>query len=155
MQPELKTLQSLQLQGIRTRTRNADEQNALTAQIPALWQQFYQAFAQRQLGWAGDAPAVYGVYNSYESDMNGAFDVTAAVPASAHPPAELHSIHIAPGDYLVFTGHGPMPQTVIDLWGQVWSYFSQTDSACQRAYNTDFEEYSGPQDVAIYIGVLR
>ena len=49
MQPVLKTITSFKLQGLSTRTRNADEGDIATAKIPALWQQLYQAHALRQL----------------------------------------------------------------------------------------------------------
>ena len=154
-QPQLKTMASFNVQGISIRTRNADEGDMATAKIPALWQQFYQAHALRQLGWPHDAPGMYGVYSGYESDMNGLFDVTAAVPASDAPPAALRQLRIEGGDYLVFSGHGPMPQTVIEVWGQIWAYFSQATPEFLRRYTTDFEEYRGPEDVAIHIAVKR
>jgi predicted transcriptional regulator YdeE len=80
----------------------------------------------------------------------GAFDVTAGV-ATSKPESPLA---LQAGDYLVFSATGPMPQTVLQTWGQVWQYF-QTNTGVQRSYATDFEAYLGTDKVEIHIGVKK
>ncbi|GLH75092.1 hypothetical protein GETHLI_35950 [Geothrix limicola] len=45
-----------------------------------------------------------------------------------------------------------MPQAVIDTWGIIWAYF-ENNTEFIRSYTTDFEEYRGPDQIAIHIGV--
>jgi predicted transcriptional regulator YdeE len=40
MQPELKTIQTFSITGLKVRTKNADEQNPATARIGPLWGSF-------------------------------------------------------------------------------------------------------------------
>jgi len=61
-------------------------------------------------------------------------------------------IAVQAGDYLVFHGHGTMPQMVIDAWGDVWRYFA-AHPQLPRRFGTDFELYEGPDRVAIHIGI--
>jgi predicted transcriptional regulator YdeE len=58
------------------------------------------------------------------------------------------------GQYLVFENHGAMPQAVIDGWGAVWRYFAQSQNY-KRLFTTDYEEYRGPDRVAIFISVAQ
>ncbi|WP_285415718.1 GyrI-like domain-containing protein [Pseudomonas sp. efr-133-TYG-5] len=142
---------SFTVAGLRVRTTNATEHNAATAQIGAMWGQFFgKGLAQAIPGMRPDSP-VYGVYSAYESDAAGAFDVTAGV-AVVDPPADFHTVRIERGDYLVFEASGPMPDTVIASWGFIWHYFQQNPQL-QRRFATDFEAYTGPESVAIYIGI--
>jgi len=144
--------QPLPLAGIRTRTSNADEFSPATGKIPALWGRFFsQQVAQSVPGYTAQS-AVYGVYSGYASDAYGPFDVTAAVQASAVPEG-LVGLEVPAGPYLLFEGQGPMPQTVLAVWGAVWLYFEGTP-AYTRRYAVDFEEYSGDSQVSVYIGVL-
>ena len=45
-----------------------------------------------------------------------------------------------------------MPDCVIQTWGLIWAYFADNPQTLRR-FTTDFEVYSGPDSVAIYIGV--
>jgi hypothetical protein len=46
-----------------------------------------------------------------------------------------------------------MPQMVVSLWEAIWQYFEQ-HAGIRRSYRSDFEAYSGPDQVAIHIGVI-
>ena len=96
---------------------------------------------------AGDT-RIFGVYSAYESDANGAFDVTAGVVVTDGEG----SIPIEAGNYLVFNGQGEMPQMVISTWQRIWQYFEAHPNVA-RSYRSDFEAYEGPDKVAIHIGV--
>ncbi|GGM88972.1 hypothetical protein GCM10009124_15650 [Shewanella xiamenensis] len=47
-----------------------------------------------------------------------------------------------------------MPHCVVDLWGQIWRYFSAPNCPHQRDYQTDFEVYRSADKVEIYIGIV-
>ncbi|NWB25601.1 GyrI-like domain-containing protein [Pseudomonas gingeri] len=143
---------AFQVSGPQVRTRNEDERYAETARIGGLWGGFFaEGLAERIANRQPDS-RVYGVYSGYESDASGYFDVTVAVavttPAPGYPTLEVQA-----GPYLVFEGRGAMPQTVIDTWGRIWSYFEQHPG--QRRFATDFEVYTGPDSVAVYIGIVE
>lgn len=149
MQPTRQTLsQPIAIAGISVRTTNAAEFNPVTGKIAGLWGRFFSEGLFESLpGKLPDSP-VYGVYSGYESDYMGAFDVTAGV-ATTKPQGQLT---LQTGDYLVFSGTGPMPQTVLQTWGLVWQYFQGNPDA-KRSYATDFEAYLGTDKVEIHIGV--
>ena len=45
-----------------------------------------------------------------------------------------------------------MPLAVVETWKQIWNYFA-VDNQYQRNFISDFEAYSGSDEVAIYIGI--
>lgn len=148
--------------GIATRTTNRDEAEPSTARLSALWDRFFSHSWERRLPGSPDGDRrVFGVYSAYESDAHGAFDVTAgvALPATAAAAAQSDMgadtvcIQVEAGDYLVFRSQGAMPQMVIDAWGSIWRYFAENPQV-RRRFGTDFEAYSGPDEVAIHIGVV-
>ncbi len=142
---------AFQVSGPQVRTRNQDEQHVQTAKIGGLWGGFFaEGLAERIITRQPDS-LVYGVYSGYESDATGYFDVTAAVAVTAPAPGH-ETVQVQGGSYLVFEGRGAMPQTVIDTWGRIWSYFEQHPG--QRRFATDFEAYTGLDSVAVYIGVV-
>ncbi|WP_404343319.1 GyrI-like domain-containing protein [Pseudoalteromonas mariniglutinosa] len=137
------------LTGLKIRTYNANEMNTDTAKIPSLWQQFAQQYGQNLTVTS----QVYGVYTNYESDVTGEFDVYACM---AQPNTTLdHTVNVTlnTGNYVVFSGKGEMPQTVIDVWGQVWQYFCNEDCQHVRAYDTDYEFYKSIDEVDVVISV--
>jgi predicted transcriptional regulator YdeE len=150
MNLQLKTFEAFAVTGLQTRTKNADEQNPQTAKIGPLWQRF---FVSGLFQPSSNAPRVVGVYDCYESDWNGAFNVTAGIKAASSELQGMKTVQVQAGKYLVFTSKGVMPQAVIAGWMQVWQHFSAPRTDVQRLYATDFEEYLAPDEVAICIGV--
>lgn len=153
--PSSTHLGAISVTGLCVRTRNSDEINPATARIGELWERFFSQSWERCLPARGDADnRIFGVYSGYESNEHGAFDVTAgvAVPPPVAPVAGAVQVTVLEGRYLVFTGQGAMPQTVIETWVEVWRYFSQ-HPAIRRRFGTDFEAYEGPDKVDIHIGV--
>ncbi len=145
-------------QGMSVRTTNADEMTAgnenSTAKIGDLWQNFYGQFADS----LDDNSQIFGIYHNYESDVNGAFDVTACFANDKELKDNLDTIIIPTGKYLVFKKQGAMPQAVIEAWDEVWNYFNSdgcTDKqdSYRRSYQVDFEKYIGADIVEVYIGV--
>lgn len=142
--PKLKQITGLVVKGFQTRTQNSDEFSEKTAKIPALW----QAFSSSQ--YANNAD-IYGIYSDYATDANGAYSVTVGIETDTAEIA-LGSTEIHSGNYLVFESQGTMPTTTIALWKYIWNYF-ETEHRYQRNFISDFEHYTAPDKVAIYIGV--
>lgn len=142
--PIMKHVDSFEVTGLNATTKNIDEFNQDTAKIPKLWQQFYSNHFMPNA-------IIYGVYSNYESDANGLYTVTVGT-SNTTQDKKLNTIKVNAGNYLIFGGKGPMPQTVIETWKQVWNYFSE-NSHHQRCFLTDFEMYENENEVAIYIGV--
>lgn len=142
--PIIKHIESFIVTGLSTRTQNCDEFNQETAKIPTLWHQFYTSDLAANT-------SIFSVYSNYDSGVNGHYTVTVG-SASDDARDQFSSTIIQAGNYLVFQNKGPMPDIVIELWKQIWSYF-ETHSEYQRNFISDFEAYSGSDQVTIYIGV--
>ncbi|AWF81816.1 hypothetical protein BTJ40_13820 [Microbulbifer sp. A4B17] len=147
---EVRELESLDLVGFYTRTKNADEADPQKAKIAPIWNKFGAEAAPKLRG----NPKVFGVYSNYESDHTGLFDVYACSDMlSMDMSEEFKEIQIQPGKYLIFSAKGDMPQVVIDLWSEVWGYFTAEDCPHKRAFTTDFEQYVDGNEVQIAIGI--
>ncbi|WP_027612686.1 GyrI-like domain-containing protein [Pseudomonas sp. URIL14HWK12:I6] len=137
--------------GLQVRTTNAAEHQPETAKIGPMWGRFFgEELAESIPGKSANSP-IYGVYSAYESDASGAFDVTAGVAVNASVK-DFESVRIEGGEYLVFEAQGPLPDAVISIWGKIWDFFA-ANPQIQRRYATDFEAYTGPESVSVYIGV--
>jgi predicted transcriptional regulator YdeE len=97
-----------------------------------------------------DSP-LYGAYSAYESDAKGQFTATVAVAVSAATPA-FDTIEVGGGRYLVFDARGPIPQSVIEAWGKIWTFF-EASKEWKRRFAEDFEVYRNSDMVEIYIAV--
>lgn len=144
IKPSIEYVENFTVTGISTNTINAQEKNPTTAKIPALWQQFYSSDLNQHA-------LIYGVYSGYESDEQGSYTLTVGTAERKNRKNE-HTVTIKTGNYLVFKDTGPMPITVINLWQQIWNYFSE-EINYQRNFISDFEVYKGTDQVAIYIGI--
>jgi predicted transcriptional regulator YdeE len=151
MTPRLTPIIPFTISGLSTRTSNRDEGDPSTARLPLLWGRFFGEDVQSSTPEQVPGTSVYGVYSEYESDASGAYTVTVGVSVTT-PAIGLSSATVLGGHYLVFDGHGEMPQVVIDLWKSVWGYF-ESHREHTRAFQTDFERYAGPRDVSIYISI--
>ena len=148
MQPELQRLDTFHVAGVTARTTNRDENDPQIARIGTLWNRFFDERVYERFPHRRPDMHLYGVYSAYETDAQGAFDVTAGVAVKEAPAA----VRIEGGDYLVFRGQGEMPQMVLAVWEAIWQYF-EAHPEVRRSYRSDFEAYSGPEEVAIHIGV--
>ena len=146
---EVKQLASKTFKGLKVRTCNANEMNTGTAKIADLW----QAFAEKYSAKLTANSKVYGVYTNYESDVSGEFDVIACSDDLSIKAPDALSVTTTAGRYLVFTGEGEMPDAIIDLWGEIWQYFSSDDCAHTRTYTSDFEYYKSANEVEIAIAI--
>ena len=141
-------IDKLNVTGISVRTKNADEINPSTAKIGSLWEKFYAELAPK----LDQNSHIYGLYINYESDQTGSFDIVACSDSLTVNNLEKHQINA--GKYLKFEGAGDMPQAVVDLWQEVWGYFSSDGCEHTRAFTTDFELYKNEKEIEIYISIL-
>lgn len=148
MQPQLQRLDAFNVAGLTARTTNRDENNPQAARISTLWNRFFDERIYEKTPHRIADMHLYGVYSAYETDADGAFDITTGVAVADGPEA----VRIEGGDYLVFAGQGAMPQMVLAAWQAIWQYFD-AHPEIKRRYRSDFEAYSGPEQVAIHIGV--
>jgi len=140
-------VESFTVEGMSTVTTNRQEMDPETGKIGKLWDRFFALCENRKC-----IPETgYGLYHRYETDCNGPFTVTAAT-IPGHIKGLGETVEVPAGTYLKFERSGPMPQTCIALWQDIWGYFS-SDTAPSRTYLVDFEEYRGEESVAIHIGV--
>ena len=148
MEPLRQHHEAVAVAGISTRTTNAEEAHPATGRIPPLWGRF---FGENVMGTTPHRdPAElrnFGVYSNYESDAQGAFDVTAGVAV-----AEGATVQIEAGDYLVFPADGPMPHAVVGAWAMAWHYF-EAHPEIKRRFVSDFEAYTSPVSATVHVGV--
>ena len=149
MEPLRQHQDAFAVAGLSVRPTHRDEGSPATGQIPGLWARF---FGENVMGKTphrnmGDLRN-FGVYSGYESDAQGAFDVTAGVAVT-----QGATVQIEAGDYLVFNASGPMPQAVLGAWVAVWQYF-EAHPEVRRRYVSDFESYSSPVSATVHIGVV-
>jgi predicted transcriptional regulator YdeE len=147
---KVQSIECFDVVGFSVRTKNEDEMKTGMAKIGGLWSQFFLNAGPKLL----PESKIYGVYTHYESDFTGCFDVIAGSDTLTTDTLEgLTKVTIPSGNYLCFSAQGIMPQTVIALWGEVWSYFTAGDCPHTRLYTADFELYKNTTDVEIYIAV--
>jgi len=137
---------TLGLSGLVTRTNNAAESQAETAKIGPLWQAYFSVHPDA----LAEGGSMYGVYHEYQSDMDGDYSVLVGTPTTSDDSSD---IRLATGDYLKFSGSGKMPDCVVELWREIWRYFTSSECQYQRSYHTDYEVYSDTTRVDIYIGI--
>ncbi|WP_339691731.1 GyrI-like domain-containing protein [uncultured Pseudoalteromonas sp.] len=148
---EVKQLASKTLTGLKVRTCNANEMNAGTAKIAELWQKFGEKYTSKLT----KDSKVFGVYTNYESDVTGDFDVIACSDEQSINLRDSVTVTTHAGSYLVFSGEGEMPDAIIDLWGEIWQYFSSDDCRYTRTYTSDYEYYKTATEVEIAIAIAE
>ena len=148
--PDIKKieLKSKTIKGLQVRTKNIDEMNPETQKIAPLWGKFFEEIVPT----LNSDASMYGVYHHYESDAMGEFNVLVGSDV-LNEGKDVQSVTLKEGKYLMFPAKGEMPQAIIDTWGQVWAYFEDPSIDEVRAYETDFELYTGLDTAEIYIGV--
>ena len=147
---KVQVIDAVELSGFKVRTTNENEMSLETANIAGLW----QTFSTQGGPHLTEKSQVFGVYTNYQSDYTGEFDVLACSDEAAMAGLEQTShVQIEAGKYLTFEAQGEMPQAVIELWGEVWGYFTQADCPHTRRYTSDFERYIGEDRVEISIAI--
>ena len=142
-------LKAKTIQGLSVRTNNSNEFDPKTSKIGKLHHDFdadvtvdYKAGAR-----------VYAIYYDFASDMHGDYSVLAGADQVVAAKQLLEEVVIQEGDYLLFKGKGEVPGVIFETWQKVWDYFKEEKEEAKRAYTTDFEYYTGPDEIEIYISM--
>jgi predicted transcriptional regulator YdeE len=145
----LVNIDSKSIFGLVLRTSNATELDPKTAQIA----QFVQEVDREVKINYREGRRAYSVYHNYESDMSGEFDILMGSDEIEYSTQPLRTVTIEAGHYLEFEAEGEMPEMVIELWMQIWAYFSSDTCKYKRRYTTDFEYYKTANQVSVFIAV--
>ncbi|KTC87248.1 GyrI-like domain-containing protein [Legionella drozanskii] len=149
-EPKLATLKSFIVSGLSVRTKNSEEFNQSTAKLPKLWEDF--GGVVHNLSGSKEFSEVFGVYSDYDFDATGYYKVTVGIPVKSWQISpEFSTVIIQAGNYLVFSGKGEMPKTVIEIWLRIWSFF-ESRVEYTRNFISDFERYRG-DEIDIHIGI--
>ncbi|KTD17399.1 GyrI-like domain-containing protein [Legionella jordanis] len=144
LKPVKQYVEQFAITGFSKRTKNIDEAHPEQAKIPALWQQFQES------DLSAHKPAI-AVYSDYESNAEGLYTITVGVAQNQQLPL-CSRVEIKAGQYLQFKNNGPMPDTIIKTWQEIWGYFNG-NTHYLRNFISDFEVYNGPNEFAIFIGI--
>lgn len=95
------------------------------------------------------------IYTNYESDATGMYDVMAGADTLvANNLSNTKTVKVQADKYLVFSAQGEIPNVCIELWKEIWGYFSSEICEYERLYTTDFESYSNCKSgIEIYIAI--
>ena len=134
MSYELVELEEKTVVGLTARMGNRDPNCG--AVIGGLWQRLFGEGVFFAIPSPADDHSI-GLYDNYETDMNGLYDVTIgrAVTDRAGRPEGTAVKTIPAGKYAEFVVRGDVQQAIGAFWTEVWKL------PLDRAYTADFEEY--------------
>ncbi len=149
-----KQVDRIVISGINTRTSNKQEDDPEIAQIPNLWRRFYEEELPKIIPNQTSNFAIYGVYSQFDTGAGGDFTFTAGVEIRndltenmAFPVVVIES-----GKYLEFNVKGPMPDSILNKWKDIWEFFKK-NADYKRAYKTDFDVYKSQEEADIYVSI--
>ncbi len=143
MEYEIVDLDEIIIAGVSCRTSNTAPD--MQEKIGGLWKKLYADNIPEKLS-DGSNPFVYGVYSGYSPDFTGEFTVTAGCRVGKTPESGEY-VTVPSGKYAKFKVRGDMVKAVAAFWCRLWAI------DIDRAYTADFEEYTGEQDINIYISL--
>jgi len=153
MSPKLVTLEPMRIVGFEVRTSVREEMAPHTAKIIKLWDRFKKEQVRERICGENPTCPPVALFSKYESDYNGKFSLLAGVVAQGDDvPEGMTSVTTEGGQYLLFSGSGPMPKVWFSVWQGVTEYFSKKPQY-KRAYTTDFEIYPAADKLDIHISV--
>ena len=150
MKYEVVNLEEKVMVGLCKRTKNTAPDMAES--INRMWQRLYSENMLDQILHRVNGSTI-ALYDAYESDANGLYDVTIGTEISdtKDQPKELVVKKIPAGKYAKFEVEGPLSTAIYDFWNKLWKM------PLMRNYKGDFEEYllnDGVNcKVNIYIGI--
>ena len=155
-----KQISTFSVVGIEARTNNRREARG-DGVIPAQWQKFFREDIPQKIPHK-TGPDFYAIYAHYSSGPNGEYNYVVGAPVKDEtiPPEGMVKIHVAAGNYAVFTtDKGPLAQIMPAAWQKIAKL--EREGKLRRKYQTDFEIYDerarDPQNaqVDIYVGVVE
>lgn len=150
MDYEVVNLKEQMVVGLTARTKNSDPYMGMV--IGSLWNSFYQDGICASIPNKKNDKAL-GIYSDYESDANGAYNVTVACAVSIADklPQNVLVKTIPAGKYAKFVVRGHMQHAVVEFWQKLWTM------NLDRTFISDFEEYQDANienaTIHIYIGI--
>ena len=149
-----KQIDRIVISGINTRTCNKTEDNPETAQISDLWRRFYSDELPRVIPNQTSNFSIYGVYSDFDKEAGGDFTVTVGVEIQndLEDNMAFPVVVVEPGRYLMFAVKGPMPESALKTWKEIWEFFS-TSKEYTRAFTADFDVYKSQGEVDIYVSI--
>lgn len=140
--------------GVKDRTSSLLESEYEEAKIPMLWRTYFQSSILSPIPDECENSPAYALYYEYEDGMSAEYSVLVGTEVSQtkNIKNEYEHTKIQKGEYLRFDASGTLPETVIKLWQDIWKFFEQ-NKEYERVFRSDFEVYSGEEDVSIYIGI--
>ena len=107
------------------------------------------------LNYHGDR---YALYHEYESDYDGEYTLTLAIPTEGLSETLLEDREAIVSldsevSYQAFEVDTFDPNGVIAVWQEIWTL--EEEGKLQRAYGIDYEKYSVDGSVTIYIGLAK
>jgi len=150
------SLPAIKMVGLACRTRNQFETAESSARIPQVWEDFYDKKAIHKIENIKNPNCIMGVFTKYESDQDGFYTMILGteVKEFGHIPEGLIGLSIMDNQYLLFSGEGELPDSVLDTWENASDFFSENRDY-QRGYTTDIEVYNLDEleSVKLYIAV--
>src|SRR5262249_25635844 len=152
--PELRTRDEFAVIGIAARTSNSAEMSGAEAKIPGLWNDYYASGVADRIPNRVEDQSTLAVYTDYETDHNGPYSLVLGQQVSSleEVPDGMVGLEIPAGRYLGFPAEGPVPESIIAAWRDIWSYF-QDSREFARAYTNDFEIYKN-NTTEIFIAIV-
>ncbi|GAB3489080.1 GyrI-like domain-containing protein [Marinomonas epiphytica] len=142
--------QAMSLLGMGKRLSAGGELSPKVESIKSL----HQTYLKRVKVDFSQGDRMYGVYHDYDTEHKSGYSVFVGASSSRDQQGQaLQKLHIPAGNYLTFSGKGTMPHVVVAVWQKVWDYFNQKDCRYERNFSVDFEYYTSPNTVVIYISV--
>lgn len=123
--------------GLSARTKNSAPD--MSRVIGGLWNDFFNKEIYTMIPNKVSSTSI-GLYDGYESDMSGAYDVTVCTEVSEFSqeiPEGCVLKRIPAGEYALFQIEGNRQTAVIEFWKELWKL------PLKRSYKADFEEYIG------------
>lgn len=148
MQKKVIKLDEIIVAGIAIRTNN----KTASKDIQKLWDEFYSNNIVSKIKDKKPNSFIYGVYDDYESDLNGNYTLTAGVEISRKDIKNNNCVIIKKGKYILFENKGNLPEVVVQTWRYIWDYFQKNKDA-KRKYSSDFEVYESDKNIKIYISI--
>lgn len=148
---------TITLVGISCRTTNTTEAS-VAAKIPRMFERYFAESIFSQLPNRANPGILYSCYTDYSSDHTGEYTyfLGEQVTSAETMPEGLNMLAIPAQSYHIVPNAGPMPQTCINAWQEIWADSVLND---QRTYLVDFEKYDMAKmspdhtEFEIYIGV--
>ena len=100
MEPKEIVIKEIIIAGISIKTCNENEMKPEKAEIPVLWNNFFEKNIRQNIPNQIENSPIYGVYSDYESDVNGYYRLT--VGMSIKDNSTLSVVKIESGKYLTF-----------------------------------------------------